>query len=167
MAVTYEPIATTTLGSATANIDFTAISQIYTDIILVVNGAVTSADNTYARVGNGSFDTGSNYSATMLRGNGSTASSARYTNNDKIVNDSSSFPNTTMSNYTLIMQFMNYSNTTTYKTILHRSNNADVGTAATVTLWRSTSAINQIRIYTDPTTWKSGSTFTLYGIKAA
>jgi hypothetical protein len=63
---------------------------------------------------------------------------------------------------------MNYSNTTTYKTVLLRSNNASAITVATVGLWRSTSAINTIKIYADgAAVFSVGSTFTLYGIKAA
>jgi hypothetical protein len=35
MAITYEPIATTTLGSAAADVTFTSISGTYTDLVLV------------------------------------------------------------------------------------------------------------------------------------
>jgi hypothetical protein len=60
---------------------------------------------------------------------------------------------------------MNYSNSTTYKTILGRSNAATSGTSAAVGLWRSTSAINSIEIGT--VSFTAGSTFSLYGIAAA
>jgi hypothetical protein len=35
MASTYEPIATTTLGTATASVTFSSISGAYTDLVLV------------------------------------------------------------------------------------------------------------------------------------
>jgi hypothetical protein len=66
---------------------------------------------------------------------------------------------------------MNYSNSTTYKTVLGRSNRASSDTAADVGLWRSTSAITRIDLAMGgsfPTNnFASGSTFTLYGIAAA
>ena len=65
---------------------------------------------------------------------------------------------------------MNYSNTTTNKTVLARGNNASdasyPGTEAFVGLWRSTAAINRIDFSSNSKTWNAG-TFTLYGIKAA
>jgi hypothetical protein len=61
---------------------------------------------------------------------------------------------------------MNYANTSTYKTVLTRSNKYDrVG--AIVGLWRSTAAINSITLTAYSNTYAIGSTFTLYGIAAA
>jgi hypothetical protein len=61
---------------------------------------------------------------------------------------------------------MNYSNTTTYKTSLVRTNNDRV--AAVVNLWRSTAAITTIKLEEVVTgDIATGSTFTLYGIKNA
>ena len=44
MAITYEPIATNTLGSAAASVTFSSISGTYTDLVVVVsgNGAVAT-----------------------------------------------------------------------------------------------------------------------------
>jgi hypothetical protein len=70
-----------------------------------------------------------------------------------------------------IFHLQNYSNSTTYKTVLNRTNYAGSGgwTVASVGLWRDTSAITSIRIAISETqtgNFISGSTFTLYGIKA-
>jgi hypothetical protein len=68
-----------------------------------------------------------------------------------------------------IINIQNYSNTTTYKTALLRSNLATgtyPGVDAFVGLWRSTSAITSITILPASNNLLSGSTFTLYGIKA-
>jgi hypothetical protein len=63
---------------------------------------------------------------------------------------------------------MNYSNTTTNKTILSRINNAENSTVARVTLWRNTAAISTIFLTEgNGANFIAGSTFTLYGIKAA
>ena len=68
---------------------------------------------------------------------------------------------------TVIAQFQNYSNTTTYKTMLSRANAAGY-VQARVNLWRSTSAINTIKISGQSgMTFNTGCTFTLYGILSA
>ena len=65
----------------------------------------------------------------------------------------------------VILHYQNYSNTTTNKTILCRGN-SDLETAATVALWRSTSAINTILVGTTSGNLVAGTTISIYGIKA-
>ena len=64
---------------------------------------------------------------------------------------------------------MNYANTSVYKTVLLKNN--DSGTSNTVSasvgLYRSTNAINAVNILPGSGNLPAGSTFTLYGIKAA
>jgi hypothetical protein len=166
-AQTYEPIATNTLGSATNSVTFSSISQAYTDLILVCTGKnSTGYDGIDIRVGNGSLDTGSNYSQTMLNGNGTNAQSSRDSSATSMTNMGITSASVVQ---TSIYQFMNYSNTTTYKTVLGRSNVTDFRVAAIVGLWRSTSAINTISLRSDNGSYNFtvGSTFTLWGIKAA
>ena len=163
---TYTPIATSTLSSSSASVDFNSVSGSYTDLVLVINAAASAAVNLWVQVGNGSVDTGTNYSVTRLSGNGSSASSDRKTSATKFEMTAQSYIDTVM-NFNSIIQFQNYSNTTTYKTILSRENLAAGGVDAVVGLWRSTSAINTIKVLTSSGTFSSGSTFTLYGITAA
>ena len=66
-----------------------------------------------------------------------------------------------------IAQFMNYANTTTYKTVIGRANNAGYGADTSVGVWRNTAAISTITLTALTANFASGSTFTLYGIKAA
>jgi hypothetical protein len=164
MPATYEPISTQTLETATNTVTFTGISQAYTDLVLVFNGSETGGSTPELRVGNGSIDTASNYSYTLLQGDGSSAASSRVANATSI---NPAFNPTTNSNYVAIYHFLNYSNTTTYKTILVRGNDTTGRVALCGALWRSTSAINQIRIFDDYNNMKIGTTLTLYGIKAA
>lgn len=164
MPATYEPIATTTLGSSAASYTFTSIPQTYTDLVLIISYKDTrTVDGTdgFITVGNGSIDTGTNYSYTILRGTGSAATSTRASSANYIHTDGSG-----NQQVTVIAHFQNYSNTTTYKTVLIRDNTALNRVDAVVGLWRSTSAINQIR-FSGETGIVSGSTLTLYGIKAA
>ena len=170
MAKTYEPIATTTLGSATQGITFTGISSAYTDLVLVLALISKTAGNDVRyRVGNGSIDSGSNYSGTFLTGNGTAASSDRTTNQTYVGMMRTVATTTTPA--TFILNFQNYANTTTYKTIIGRNSSSASEVGANVGLWRSTSAINQIYIYEDgntsPQQFDIGTTATLYGVKSA
>lgn len=163
---TYTPIATQTVsGTTTASVTFSSIPSTYTDLIIVANGSLTVADNSYIQF-NGSGGTA--YSGTVLKGDGSAASSNRYSNNDRIVTDYTSYPTTTVGAWNAVIHFINYANTTTYKTTLIRSNNAQNGTSSSAHLWLSTAAITSIALQTQGTPkWGNGTTFTLYGITAA
>ena len=164
MPATYEPIATTTLGSSAASYTFSSIPSTYTDLRLVINGLQTgTSGNPYITLNS---DTGTNYSITVLSGNGTNATSARsssaafiYCGIKAEVRNTMIFMSTT--------DLMNYSNTTTNKTVITRAANASFGTDAIVGLWRNTAAITSITVDLDAGNWNTGSTFTLYGIKAA
>jgi hypothetical protein len=169
MATTYEPIATYTVtGSAVASYTFTSIPQTYTDLILVANLRNSGTNSaSYVRVGNGSIDTATNYSTTYLEGDGSTAYSGRDSNRAQVDGLRAALSTSASDTFNgNLVHFMNYSNTTTYKTILVRSGNPAVVVNASVSLWRSTSAIDQVRVYTNANT-EVGSSLTLFGIKAA
>jgi hypothetical protein len=63
---------------------------------------------------------------------------------------------------------MNYSNTSTYKTVLYRQNEASNFISAGVSTWRSASAINQITLFgASANSLQIGTQVSLYGIKAA
>ncbi len=172
MAKTYEPIATQTLSTTATSVTFSSIPSTYTDLIFITN-TFTSGTATFRgltlRIGNGTVDTGSNYSDTYLFGNGTSAgsngrSTAGYMEGPQ--DSSTTVPSTG------IFNFMNYANTTTFKTTITRESRSNASVAARVNLWRSTSAINIITIYSPDlgsgsTPFVAGSTFTLYGIKAA
>jgi hypothetical protein len=159
---TYTQIASTTLGSAASTVTFSSIAGTYTDLVLVSNWSITvgSGASLYARVNS---DSGTNYSYTNLVGNGSTATSARQSAVNVIVLEVAAYSGSANT----IASFMNYANTTTYKTILHRENNAGSVSAAYVNLWRNTAAINALELFTSTSTFVAGSTFNLYGITAA
>jgi hypothetical protein len=161
---TYTPIATTSVSGQTS-VTFSSIPQTYTDLVVVYSGkGSTTGEALFGGVGNGTIDTGANYSYTHLQGNGSTTNSNRATNNTLYVITNIVDAGTDAN---VILNFQNYSNTTTNKTIILRANSASTATAATVALWRSTAAINRIYINLSGGTFNAGSTFTLYGIAAA
>ena len=165
MAITYEPIATTTLGSNASDITFSTIPSTYTDLVLVVNGYLTVDDNVFLQF-NG--DTGSNYSFTILRGDGSSATSTRDSNKTLLLIDFDKFFNSYTATGNTISSIQNYSNNTTYKTVLTRTNGVTSGaTQARVGLWRDTSIITSVKVGVASGNFVAGATFTLYGIKAA
>jgi hypothetical protein len=161
---TYVALDKVTIGTATTTITFTGIDQGYTDLVLIYQGATAAAANMFVRVGNGSLDTGSNYSLTEIVGSGSSASSSRLTSQAEIKITEGLFVNTN-EQCNIIMNFQNYSNATTYKTLLSRANSAAIGVQAQVSLWRSTSAINTISVYASQN-FNTGTTISLYGIAA-
>ena len=161
MTATYEKIATTTLGSSAASTTFSSISSAYTDLVLITQTKMSGFGQITMRLNS---DTGSNYSYTEMYGTGSSALSDRGTGNDRIYFGNS---NNSTTEFTIgIFNIQNYSNTTTYKTVLSRVNTSSVDVVANVGLWRNTSAINSVTILTSSNDFESGSTFTLYGIKA-
>ena len=169
MTATYEKIATSTLVSSTQTVTLSSIPATYTDLVLVCSIKGDAASMSVVFRVNG--DTGSNYSATYLEGTGSAASSARVSSQTQIPLSASVSYNST--NFgTQIIQAMNYSNTTTYKTFLQRFNSASGGSfpgvSTSVGLWRSTAAIFQFDIISTAggQNFVAGSTFTIYGIKA-
>ena len=163
---TYEPLASVTITTAQTQVTFSNIPQTYTDLVLVISGGGSSSgDSTVFRV-NG--DSGTNYSSTELYGTGSAAGSQRSTSATfGRITFSSDFGTTLTSNS--IMNFMNYSNNVTNKTVISRSNvpsSTYPSTDAIVSLWRNTASINSILVYPTSGNWLVDTTFNLYGVGA-
>jgi hypothetical protein len=159
---TYVPIQAITLSANTATVSFTGIPQTYTDLVLVIEGALTASGNKRIYF-NG---VGTDQSSTALWGTGSSAVSARYTGTGTCYLD---VANAVTNRYNTIVHIQNYANTTTNKTYLSRHNSAAVSTEAIVGLWRSTAAITSFDLNVatgSSAVYGSGSTFTLYGIGA-
>lgn len=162
---TYKVIATTTLGSATANIDFTSITNAYSDLVLVCNFTTAANTSITFRVGNGSLDTGSNYSCTVLEGNNSQARSATDPNTNSGFLTGLYAQIVAGNRAQTITHIQGYSNTTTNKTWLTRGGVNTQWTDSATGLWRSTSAINTLRVFNNTgANFAAGSVFTLYGI---
>ena len=162
---TYEAIATitTTTGTTTSQ-TFSSIPTTYTDLILVCSLKATSSNSSIVARFNG--DSGSNYSVTQLYGNGSSALSQRFSNQTEVQLNFAGFPTAANTFAPLIVQFQNYSNTTTNKTFLSRSGYASAQVDTSVGLYRSTSAITSITLFAG-NFFDVGCTFSLYGIAAA
>jgi hypothetical protein len=161
---TYTPIYSQTLTSTATSITFSNIPTTYTDLVLAISVIPSGAGLSPQIRVNG--DSGSNYSYTTLYGNGTSALSARGSgNNTTYLYYANSPTSGTTAQYDV--QFQNYSNATTFKTMLHKLSVAGIESTLQCVLWRSTSPITSMQIFTSASSFASGSTFTIYGIKAA
>lgn len=164
MPTTYEPIATTTLGSAAASITFSSILATYTDLRVVLVSQATSQDNSVIQFNN---DTGTTYSWTQLYGDGANASSASNTGDTKILlGVYATSPRWGLST----ADVFSYAGST-FKTVLATASSDENGSGIirrVVGLWRSTSAITSIKLLNGGgANFATGTTATLYGIKNA
>ena len=169
MPATYEPIASQTLGSDAATVEFTSISGNYTDLRLVMS--VRSSHNATDYVGlilNG-VNT-QTFSSTYLFGSGSSATSGRYSSTSSFNNlfSSNLYVENSTTTWTLItVDLMSYANTNVFKTGLAAVAAPGLQVQRHVSLWQSTNAVTSIKADLYYGDLKSGSTFSLYGIKAA
>ena len=160
MAKTYEPIATITPTGSQTTVTFSNIPGTFTDLVIVAGSVSASAgDQLFVRFNS---DTASNYSRTWLR---TPAGSERTANATLALMTAQSFLGSTHIN-TSVAHVMNYSNTTTNKTMLARNSGTRDGVDLIVNLWRSTAAITSITLLTSGN-FTNTTVFSLYGIKAA
>lgn len=174
---TFTPIATHTLPSAASSYTFTSIPSIYTDLYLTITAKGTGAgDYVKLRIGNGSVDTGTNYSYTdyYVAGTSGSMGYGWEANKDFIyvqgfggqMNVSNSAP------LGAEVHIFDYSNTSTQKRIFTRGfggrngSSQEPASAMMVHSWRSTAAINTIQVFVAGYQMAAGSIFSLYGIKA-
>lgn len=170
MASTYTPIASTTLGSNTTTVTLSSIPSTYTDLRVVIVPASSSGTNGIRMRINS--DTGTNYSTTFLTGTGTAGNSGRETSNLNMSLGNYTGAPTTLGQVLITLDFLNYANTSMWKTVLIKNNQPTNATELNTGLWRSTSAINSlsfnINTFGSSTgNFITGSVFTLYGIQAA
>lgn len=161
---TYTLIASNTLTSNQTSVTFSSIPQTYTDLV-IVGTFITSAANNTAYFGFNN-STGTPYSITGISANGTSVSNFQLANNSDNWLGYSPYPgNTTSSPTQFTINILDYSNTTTYKTSLLRTNSGASAAWAIVSLWRNTAGISTVKFTTGDSYW-TGSTFKLYGIEA-
>jgi hypothetical protein len=165
MPATYEPIATTTLGSAASSITFSSIASSWTDIKVIIVATAASNANFAFRFNS---DSGSNYSRTRLAADGTSVTSSANTNQTELQLTSSFSIGTTPVMRTL--DIFSYAGSTNKTVLFEEINdlNGSGGINKQVGLWRSTAAITSINFFAQSATnFAAGTTATLYGIKNA
>jgi hypothetical protein len=173
MATTYEPIATTTLGSAASTITFSSIPSTYTDLRLMVSSRIESGGTNYAALFVRFNNLGTTiYSTTRLGGDGTSAYSNRASTQTELALTAGSAGSASASGTFNLSTIDLFSYTgSTNKTALatvSADNNGSGFVVRQVLLARTTSAITRIDL-TDETglNFATGTTATLYGILKA
>jgi len=166
MPVTYENIATQTLGSAANTITFSSIPATYTDLRLVMTGLSSTANNQGVRFNS---DTDTNYSSTILYGNGSSAASFQYTGATYIHTASDIAGGPTANPVLVTIDVFSYAGSTNKTCLITTSLdlNGSGEVVRRVGLWSTTSAINTITLMRTAGDYSVGTIATLYGIKNA
>lgn len=168
MPATYEPLASQTLSTSAADVTFSSIPGTYTDLIIAFMVQSTGAAGSSGGTMRINSDSGSNYSHTFLYGTGSAAGSIRGSGDRMRV-----FGDIPTTNFQVgRIHVMSYANTSVNKTVLVEYGSAVSGDTVgrIVGLWRSTSAITSLTLYSNDAgadSFASGSTFSLFGVKAA
>lgn len=166
----YESIATVTVGSGgSSSIDFTSIPSTYKHLQLRCLGRTTAAvsnDVAYLRFNS---DSGTNYSAHDLRGNGGVVAAGGYPSQNAMYLQRFAGGNQASGMFGVVVaDILDYANTSKYKT-LRDSGGYDFNGSGNVYLasglWLSTSAITSMTMTTSSGNWAQYTQFALYGIK--
>ena len=171
MAATYETLATVTTSGSQSNVTFSNIPQTYTDLILVFNGSMSQFGAIWSAVGNGSVNNNPIYGGMLFYTPGGYSGDYNvYTGNGYNDNEMHAIGwgvGVGVYQSQAILQILNYNNTSINKSYIVRTDNYYYGVQSAAGVFRSTSAINILYLYATAGTITDGSTFTLYGIKAA
>lgn len=175
----FESIATATAAGGETTLTFTSIPATYQHLQIrgIYRDSRTSSSggqlSLVLRFNNNTTD--ANYAAHTLQGNGSSATASGSTSYPYIGTGVSTGPSNQTTTYGVnIIDIHDYASTTKNKTIRSFSGSNQNSTTDSEQviklesmLWLSTSAINEIDINCLYVSFAAGSTFALYGIKAA
>jgi hypothetical protein len=175
MAYTYSKLATVTVGSGgSSSIDFIAIPQNYTDLIIqhslrtTLSGGPFYFDDCAMRIND---DVGNNYSRLFLRTRSGTVSSSSNSPTSFIQFYEASAGDSTANTFGSGQIYIpNYAGSN-HKSIsiegASETNSSEVQNGFTAGLWHSASAITSLKLYSqNSVNFVQYSTATLYGIKA-
>lgn len=159
----YESIQTTTVGAGgSSSISFTSIPSTYKHLQIRLSAINTTAfGDIYMQFNS---DTGSNYKAHYLYGNGSTASAGVLTQTSIYAGFISTGSNTGVG-ITDILDYTNTNKNKTTRTLMGADRNGSGDVALTSGLWLNTAAITSITIFPGTNSFAQYSSFALYGVK--
>lgn len=169
----YDSLATVTVPSGgLASITFAGIPAGYRDLQLrsIARGTQSGAfTNMTLRVGNGSIDSGSNYTYHRLFGDGSSATADGAANQTSGLIGITGTGASANTYYTSVIDFVDFQSTNKFKTIKSLDgydNNGSGFVFLQSFLWRSTSAITNIEIALGGgQNITTNSQFSLYGVR--
>ena len=168
---TYVPIFTANGTGSSAIISFTSIPSTYTDLVIAGSYSGTAGAGFDMTLNN--VTTNTSYSLTRITFSGASATSYRSSNQNQFSLNYNGTIAITPEYSTILINLFNYANTTTYKTMLAKYGNTGTDLGPIAGQWRgstgsATEAINRIDLKAaGGANWTTGTTFSLYGIKAA
>lgn len=165
----YESIATTTVGAGgSSSIDFTSISGGYKHLQIRAIGRGSAGATNWSMTFNGDTNNSNYFSRHLLYGEGSGAVASIYNTTLVGITGGSLAPSTTSMVAPNIIDLLDYSNASKYKTLRvlagYDTNGAGVALLGSG-LWLNTSAITSITITPYGGTFTQYTQFALYGIK--
>ena len=167
MAATYTPIAFTTLNSTSGTVSFTSISSTYTDLRVIFVGTGTSASDFIVTFNNKSSST--NYARGYMYATSTVGGGRNYSGGAPIYPTIQTGVDTTYPEL-ITVDIQSYANTSCFKNVFIKraaNHNSSGEVDLAVGIWKSTAAISTVSLTCNASTFNSGSTFALYGIKAA
>jgi hypothetical protein len=171
MPATYTLISSNVLTSSALTVTFSSIPSTYTDLVLrcSIRTDVVGANDTL-RVNFNNDSTGI-YSTTLVRGDGATGSSSNTSLqgyvNARQIDGSTATSNTFASTEIYIPSYTASQNKPTSVVFAQEDNLTTAYQGAIAALYRSTTAISRIDLFTSGANFVSGSSFYLYGISNA
>ena len=172
-----EAIATTYLEADAASVTFSSIPQTYEHLQLRVSVRSNAAANSWARLyvqlGDGSVDTGSNYSHHSMMGDTS-STSVNYGSGEvnvdykQMVDTVGGSPSTGYGNIVLdLMDYVNTNKNTTMAGVFGTASSDSPVVGFGSGLWDNTAAVDTIKLAPSAGSFSRGSEFTLYGLNSA
>ena len=167
MATTMKLIAKVTLGSDTANIDFTSIPSTHTDLLLTASARSTSNQGAvWQQVEWRLNSSTSNRSGRTLYGTGSATGSD--TNEFGLFVCSSTSTASTFGNLEIyIPNYAGSTNKSMSATSVTENNASGALTIVSAMLWANTAAVTSVFLQPAAGSFATGSSFFLYGITKA
>lgn len=178
MPNTYTPIGNITFSARhplSAIFTFNNIPQGYTDLVAIVSGqsgSTTADDIIVVYFQDGGSTSNYNYVQLGANGNDSSLYSSFTRNANGILAGNLPIGSNTQNDWNgSVWNFMNYSNSSTWKNVMVRdsqSTRAGLPNASTVGVWRNTAAITSISFRTvNGTGFKDGTKINFYGVTKA
>lgn len=162
------PISSVSVITTSSGVAFTSLPSFAKDLRIVVQSRNTGGNGNMNIYFNGDVGSG-NYSTTFLSGDGSSATSSRNSSQNFLTPSVSAVSTDPAGVFTtLTVDILNWQSSNC-KTILWRYAGDKSGSGNTrldVSLWRSTAAVTAFTFAPSANAFASGSTFSLYGIKA-
>ena len=168
---TYTLISSNVLASSAATVTFSAIPATYTDLVLRISARGANASTLrqiYLILNN---DTGTNYSRTWVRGDGSGADSTRSQDAQDLnivqADAANATADTFSSHEVYIPNYLSTSSKPLSAFSAQENNTTQAYLGAVAGLYRNSTAITSIEINLQTVNFVSGSSFYLYGISNA